>query len=230
MAEPQGSPPNPFPAPKKSPKGNSQPPYPSPTGQLTLCPSKLDEQHQLITQTLGFLIHPTIPLTSPALKIADIGTGTGIFLLDLARHLPPSCHLTGFDISSSAFPASQSLPQNVTFKTQDMLLPFPASEIGTYDIVAVRFVSVATTRSDWAKAVQNLMTLLKPGGWLQWIVSCNFALYHPLPGTSSAACEEIFEGLEPLRAKKDVVVGMVMRGRDERRKEVWRGVGMVDVR
>jgi SAM-dependent methyltransferase len=179
---------------------------------------------------LGFLIHPTIPLLSPTLKIADIGAGTGIWLLDVAKSLPPTCHLTGFDVSTSAFPPSHSLPPNVTFKIQDMALPFPASEIGTYDIVAVRFVSVATPRSEWALTIENLLTLLKPGGWLQWIDSCNFALYNSVAGTSRKACQEIYDGLEPFRDKEDLVIGMMMREqRNVRRTDMWRDLGFVEV-
>ncbi len=190
----------------------------------------LDEQHIMTTKTLGFLIHPKIQITSATLKIADIGTGTGIWLLDVAKTLPSTCQLTGFDVTSSAFPPPQSLPPNVTFRIQDMLQPFPATDVGTYDMVAVRFVSVATTRSDWAHTIENLVTLLKPGGWLQWIDSCNFALYNNVAGTSRKACQEIYDGLEPLREKEDVVIGMMMREpRNVRRKSVFREQRLVEV-
>ncbi len=74
------------------------------------------------------------------------------------------------------------------------------------------------------------MTLLKPGGWLQWIESCNFSLYNSVPGTSRAACQEIYDSLEPLRAKEDVVIGMLIREvKNLRREDIWRGVGLLDV-
>lgn len=111
-----------------------------------------------------------------------------------------------------------------------MLLPFPESELGTYDIVAVRFISIATTRSEWARAIANLITLLKPNGWLQWIESCNFTLYNSLPGSRRVACQEIFNSLEPFRAKEDVVIGMMMREPGNvRREDVFRQAGLVDV-
>jgi SAM-dependent methyltransferase len=190
----------------------------------------LDEQHIFTTKILGFLIHPNIPTTSPTVKLADIGAGTGVWLLDVAKSLPPTCQLTGFDVSSFGFPPPQTCPPNVSFKIQDMLLPFPASEIGTYDVIAVRFVSNATTRAEWARTIENLMTLLKPGGWLQWIDSCNFALYNSVPGTSRAACQEIYDGLQPFRAKDDVVIGLMMREPTNlRREDVFRELGLVDV-
>jgi hypothetical protein len=118
----------------------------------------------------------------------------------------------------------------VSFKIQNMLLPFPASEVGTYDVVAARFISSATTRAEWARAAGNLMTLLKPGGWLQWIDSCNFALYNSVAGTSRAACQEIYDGLQPFRSKDDVVIGLMMREpKNVRREGVFRVLGLVDV-
>lgn len=111
-----------------------------------------------------------------------------------------------------------------------MFVPFPAEEIGTYDVVAVRFVSSASTRAEWASAIENLMTLLKPGGWLQWIDSCNFALYNSVAGTSRAACQAIYDGLQPFRAKDDVVIGLMMREpKNIRREDVLRKLGLADV-
>lgn len=191
---------------------------------------RLDEQHIITTKTLGFLIHPNIPAPSPGAKIADVCTGTGVWLMDVARSLPPACQLTGFDVSPSAFPPPQTWPPNVSLRVQDMFLPFPPSELGTYDVVAVRFVSSAATRADWARAVGNLATLLKPGGWLQWIDSCNFALYNSVAGTSRAACQEIYDGLQPFRAKDDLVIGLMMREpANLRREDVFRELGFVDV-
>ncbi|KAK4168328.1 S-adenosyl-L-methionine-dependent methyltransferase [Cladorrhinum sp. PSN259] len=191
---------------------------------------RLDEQHVFTTKTLGFLLHPNIPAPSASAKIADIGTGTGIWLLDLSRSLPSTCTFTGFDITPSAFPtAPGAVPPNVAFRVHDMLAPFPAEHRGAYDVVAARFLSSARPRADWAATLRNLMTLLRPGGWLQWIDSCNFAVYNSAPGTSRAACREVYAGLEPMR-KEDAVIGLMMReGRDQRREEVLRGVGFVDV-
>jgi len=124
---------------------------------------RLNEQHVFTTKTLGFLIHPNIPTTSPTLKVADIGAGTGAWLLDVAKDLPTTCDLVGFDLTSSAFPPPDTYPSDVSFKIQDMYLPFPVSEIGTYDVVAVRFVSSAATRAERSRAIANLKTLLKPG-------------------------------------------------------------------
>ena len=192
--------------------------------------NRLDEQHVFTTKTLGFLIHPNIPITSPTAKIADIGAGSGVWLLDVAESLPSTCQFTGFDLTSSAFPPPETWPSNVSFKIHDMFLPFPASEVGTYDVVAVRFISSVAARAEWARSIANLMTLLKPGGWLQWIDSCNFGLYNSAAGTSRAACQEIYDGLDLFRRKVDPVIGLMMREpKNLRREDVFRELGLVDV-
>ncbi|TLS29241.1 hypothetical protein PpBr36_01992 [Pyricularia pennisetigena] len=209
-------------------------PGPGALDSMEEIPERLDEQHETTTKILGFLIHPNIPVTSPTLKIADVGAGTGVWLLDVARSLAPTCQLTAYDKTPSAFPPPSSRPPNVSFKVQDMYAPFPASELGTYDLVAVRFVSSASTRADWARAVDNLTTLLRPGGWLHWIDSCNFALYSSAPGTSRAACQAIYDGLDPFRPGPSgvdgPVIGLMMReSRNVRRPDVFREAGLVDV-
>ena len=172
---------------------------------------RLNEQHVTTVKTFGFLVHPNINISSPSLKVADICTGTGIWLSDVAKTLPSTCSFVGYDISFSTFPSESTLPKNVTFKTQDMLLPFPEEELGSYDLVAVRFVSVATTRTEWGRAIENLTTLLKPGGWLQWIDSCNYNLYNSIAGTSRAANQELYDSLAPFRMKEDLVIGVMIR-------------------
>jgi SAM-dependent methyltransferase len=179
---------------------------------------------------LGFLVHPHIPHSSPGLRIADIAAGTGIWLLDLAKTLPPTCTFTGFDITQSTFPPRDTWPGNVTFKIQDMLSPFPEEELGSYDLVAVRFISSATTRSEWRRAIVNLVTLLKPGGWLQWIDSCNFKMYNEVAGVSRAANLEIYEALAPFRAKEDLVIGLLIQEPKRLfRESVFLEAGLKDV-
>lgn len=97
-------------------------------------------------------------------------------------------------------------------------------------MVAVRFISSVAGREEWARSIANLITLLKPGGWLQWIDSCNFALYNSMPGTSRAACQEIYDGLDLFRDKADPVIGLMMQEtKNPRREDVFRGLGLVDV-
>ncbi|KAK4139496.1 uncharacterized protein C8A04DRAFT_40669 [Dichotomopilus funicola] len=227
-------------------------------------PERLDEQHTITTQTLGFLVHPLIPILlspndnppssstltftpSTPLKIADIGTGTGAWLLDIAAHLPPSLPalLTGYDLvppstttghTAAALTALHKSHPNLTiqFLPHDMHHPFPTPELATYDLVAARFVSSAMTRGQWKDVLGNVKQLVKPAtGWVQWIESCNFRVYDSVPSVAGTAkvgkgvFREVWEGLEPFR---ELVIGLMVReARDVKREELWRSAGLVDV-
>jgi ubiquinone/menaquinone biosynthesis C-methylase UbiE len=121
----------------------------------------LNLQHCIITKSFGFLIHPKIPFEKPNLRIADFATGTGIWLLDVAKIVSSICQLTGFDISPVQFPrAPETVPMNVSFKVYDILNPVPDSWRDTFDIIAVRFMVIALTGDEWERAVANMIRLL----------------------------------------------------------------------
>jgi SAM-dependent methyltransferase len=100
--------------------------------------------------------------------VADIACGTGIWLTDLADSLPPSSRLDGFDFDISKFPPQESLKSNVHLDYLNILEPFPDKLKGTYDLVHVRLVMFGLKADEWEPAAANLLTLLKPGGYLLW--------------------------------------------------------------
>ena len=65
--------------------------------------------------------------------IADIGTGTRLFLLQLAE-LYPRATLRGFDISRELFPAQERLPANVELHVMDVKTPPSPAEHNRYDV------------------------------------------------------------------------------------------------
>ncbi|PQE14568.1 umta methyltransferase family protein [Rutstroemia sp. NJR-2017a WRK4] len=91
--------------------------------------ARLNLQHYLWKDGLGYLLHPSIPLNGPNTRIADLGTGTGIWVLDLARQLPETTQLYGFDISDAQYPHPKYLPPNVKLETLDNLTPDPPSDL-----------------------------------------------------------------------------------------------------
>lgn len=164
---------------------------------------------------MGYLLHPSIPVDRPGLRIADVGTGTGydiilytsltdqvsrlttswytgrIWLLDLARQLPPSvrdsAHLEGLDISLAQTPPGEWLPANVEFRQFDLFASaLPPDMVERYDIVHLRNMLLVVKDNDPRPALVNLLkmlsepptllhaahgaplTLAEPTGHIQW--------------------------------------------------------------
>ncbi|KAK0672538.1 S-adenosyl-L-methionine-dependent methyltransferase [Cercophora samala] len=116
----------------------------------------------------GFTLHPNIPADVEGLRVAEIGVGTGIWLVDLARYLPASARIDGFDIDLTQCPPQEWLPSNVSVHNLDCLAPLPDHLLGKYDIVHVQLFHLAVHNNDPAPIIQNLVKLLKPGGWISW--------------------------------------------------------------
>ncbi|KAH8900491.1 S-adenosyl-L-methionine-dependent methyltransferase [Thozetella sp. PMI_491] len=118
-----------------------------------LLPSKISDYVQSVTR--------------PA--VADVGTGTGVWLKTLADQLPLDARLHGFDFDTSKFPKPELLLPNIQLQYADALKPFREELIGQYDLVHVRaFVFALRGDDEWERIVAHLMSLLKPGGWLLW--------------------------------------------------------------
>ncbi|KAL3448435.1 S-adenosyl-L-methionine-dependent methyltransferase [Aspergillus insuetus] len=128
---------------------------------------RLDCQHHLFRMYNGYVLHPTIPI-HPDMKIAEIGTGTGIWLLELAPQLPSTVLLDGFDISDNLFPHQSLLPDNLKFGVMDSFGDVPEDLVGKYDVVHLRLWCCVVTEGDPSTLIQSAMRLLKPGGYLQW--------------------------------------------------------------
>ncbi|KAI0185625.1 S-adenosyl-L-methionine-dependent methyltransferase [Xylaria flabelliformis] len=134
---------------------------------------RLEEQFDLMTANIGYILHPSVVASLPATpRIADIGTGTGRFLLRL-HTLYPNAILDGSDISSALYPPKEMLPSNVSLTVLDAKQPLPEDLHGQYDLVHVRLLVAAMLPGDWDTVVRNLCLLLKPGGHLQW-EECDF--------------------------------------------------------
>ncbi|KAK6443602.1 hypothetical protein LTR95_000429 [Oleoguttula sp. CCFEE 5521] len=143
---------------------------------------RLDAQHGALRTNVGFLLHHCIvdalPKVGP-IKIADLGTGTGAWLLELAEEMEDArITYTGLDISDVQFPAAP--PSGVSFKTYDMLSPVPAQFLSAFDVVHVRFLVLGLPSGTWPQALANLTSMLKPGGWIQWMEP-DFRNIIPLP-------------------------------------------------
>ncbi|EFZ04275.2 LaeA-like methyltransferase [Metarhizium robertsii ARSEF 23] len=136
---------------------------------------RLNQQHALLVRLChDHLLHRSIP-RDQIKRIADVGTGTGIWLQQASRSLntaatadseAPPVACVGFDISDAHFPSAPR--ENMTFVKHDMLKPFPQEYRGTFDLVHLRLMVLALKKEQIATAAENAAALLKPGGYVQW--------------------------------------------------------------
>lgn len=90
-------------------------------------------------------------------------------MLDVAKALPKDkAGLEGFDITPSNFPASAWVPSNIRFHTWDAFAEVPSEFIGVFDIVHIRAFYSCVKSNSVQPLLDNLLKLLKPGGYLQW--------------------------------------------------------------
>ncbi|PQE27118.1 umta methyltransferase family protein [Rutstroemia sp. NJR-2017a WRK4] len=148
--------------------------------------TRLTAQHYLWKDALKFNIHPDIPTDGNQLRIADVATGNGIWLLDVARELSHPATFVGFDISLDQCPPSPWLPANTHLHTWNIFEEPPKEFQETFDIVHIRLITVAIKDNDPRPVLANLRKLLsksikfpgfshhthtikqEPGGFLQW--------------------------------------------------------------
>ncbi|KAL8706876.1 MAG: hypothetical protein Q9201_000145 [Fulgogasparrea decipioides] len=135
-------------------------------GRGYLTATRLNLQHFLWKETLDYILHPSVPVGENEAAIADVGTGTAIWLLDLAKSLPSTVQLDGFDISAKQYPAM--LPRNVSLHVANALEDPPADRVGAYDIVHIRLFMGVVNDNNPVPLFDHCAKLLKPGGYLQW--------------------------------------------------------------
>ena len=124
----------------------------------------LERQHDLLKHVFsGQLLHPSIPPLGEHFAAADVGTGTGAWLNDLARSFPrPAAsrvRLVGFDISSSNYPSVNE--EKVDLVVHDFTRRFPAEYHGVFDVVHLRLLVYAIREEDVVRVVENVTELLR---------------------------------------------------------------------
>ncbi|KAJ5460839.1 Methyltransferase type 12 [Penicillium daleae] len=135
---------------------------------------RLNKQHRFLLAISGDeLMHPSIPRDQIS-AVADLGTGTGIWLEDFAQKHPnpSSLDLHGFDISPAQFPTGHEIvvPEKtrIALSVHDALQPYPAEHLGRYDLVHIRLLTAGLKQGDYTVVLKNARDLLKPTGYLQW--------------------------------------------------------------
>ena len=122
---------------------------------------RLDAQHNFSRSLAhGKLIQPSIS-QSGLLRIADVGTGTGIWIREAATEVAASnaeTKFSGFDISAQQFPGDE-IP-GVEFIKHDAVQPFPQRYHERFDLVHVRLLSYAIKAQDLDMTVRNIVQII----------------------------------------------------------------------
>ncbi|POR34763.1 Uncharacterized protein TPAR_05033 [Tolypocladium paradoxum] len=135
---------------------------------------RLDLQHHIWRLLLGGRLY-TAPLpppeASPSLRILDLGTGTGIWAIDMADEFP-SAQVAGVDLSPIQ---PEWVPNNCRFHVDDYEDRWTYRDDEKFDYIHGRALS--GTSSDWSRFYGQVMQNLVPGGLVEmqeydaWIFS-----------------------------------------------------------
>lgn len=99
-------------------------------------------------------------LNSASTRILDLGTGTGIWAIDMADAYPNS-EVLGVDIAATQPPF---VPPNCQFEIDDVEEDWPYRP-AHFDMIHAR--DLMTAVRDWPRLINQAYTHLKPGGWCQ---------------------------------------------------------------
>ncbi|KAL1892379.1 hypothetical protein Sste5346_007117 [Sporothrix stenoceras] len=149
-----------------------------------------DMRHCMMVHVGGGALHYA-PLQNPQ-KILDVGTGTGIWAIDMGDEYPEA-EIVGIDLS----PIQPSwVPSNVRFIVDDAEQPW-VTPPETYDYIHVR--GMASGIKNWVGLIEQSYTALKPGGWLEiqdlnWTYRCDDTSMGPDYAVAQMA-KHIGEGL-----------------------------------
>jgi ubiquinone/menaquinone biosynthesis C-methylase UbiE len=94
----------------------------------------------------------------------DIGSGPGIWTLDMAQKYPQSSFV-GIDISSMS-PSSNNTPLNAIFLQHNITegLPWPSN---TFDFIYQRLMSLSFGQKDLTRIIHEIIRITKIDGWIE---------------------------------------------------------------
>ncbi|KAI5808401.1 S-adenosyl-L-methionine-dependent methyltransferase [Pyronema omphalodes] len=119
---------------------------------------RLDLHHEMMRMVWNDKLHEA-PLEEPH-RILDIGTGTGIWAIDMADQYPMA-EVIGTDLSPIQ---PDWVPVNCRFEVDDAMLEWTFKD-DYFDFIHCR--NIASGVSDWDHLVTQLMRCSRPGGYVE---------------------------------------------------------------
>lgn len=123
-----------------------------------------DLQHHKYTLLLKDQLYiapfPADQLLASSSRVLDLGTGTGIWAIEMADKFP-STEVLGVDIAATQPPF---VPPNCSFEIEDVEDDWPYKP-NHFDFIHGR--DLMTAVRDWPRLIEQSYNHLKPGGWIQ---------------------------------------------------------------
>ncbi|KND88298.1 hypothetical protein TOPH_07103 [Tolypocladium ophioglossoides CBS 100239] len=162
---------------------------------------RLADLHAVFMDAMdGKLILAPINLQEPGKRILDSGTADGIWLRDVRSSLSAQHEYFGSDIEPELFPGQSD---GIAYFKQSFKEPWPDHLLNSLDLVHVRGSLAGSAPDKPIDVVKNIVTLVKPGGWVQ-LMEMN--AFQPPAGT----------------------LGPAMTDFAKMTSEVWTGIGVGD--
>ncbi|KAJ5554953.1 hypothetical protein N7461_003423 [Penicillium sp. DV-2018c] len=124
---------------------------------------RLEDQQQVFQRIFDSrLIFPPIRRLR---RVLDCGHGSASWAVDVAEE-NPDCEVIGVDISPHMTP--DDVPDNLWLQVDDLnrRFTFPANH---FNLVHSRLLATGINRSRWPSYLQDIVRVLKPGGWVQMV-------------------------------------------------------------
>ncbi|KAI1323971.1 S-adenosyl-L-methionine-dependent methyltransferase [Xylariaceae sp. FL0255] len=119
----------------------------------------MDCTHHCLTLILDNQLY-LAPIKDGAIKVLDIGCGTGIWAIDFAD-MNPESEVIGTDVSPSQ---PEWVPPNLKFEIEDCTQPWTYPP-NTFDFVHLRYLFGSIT--DWNQMYAEAFRACKPGGYVE---------------------------------------------------------------
>ncbi|KXX75653.1 Malonyl-[acyl-carrier protein] O-methyltransferase 1 [Madurella mycetomatis] len=127
---------------------------------------RLDMVHHVYYRCLNDRLYLAPINPDNGLRILDVGTGTGLWAIQMGDEHPGAAEIVGNDLSPIQ---PEWCPPNVRFIVDDVELDW--AETQPYDYIHCRYM--AGSIKDWPRLVGQMYENLKPGGWVEFQESAN---------------------------------------------------------